>query len=263
MAEPKKLYMGPTSTQELINLLKADLAKKQDIIQFTVLPDPVDAVGRCYEYVGPTTMEFTNGHLYHSDGFLWTEVYKSGGRTWQVVLSLPPYSEADFETIYFVYEDGKVKGYIKGPEQMDLITTTNSWELVPSLPAWDSCKSDTIYFLVENGRLNGYVRNDNPSSEEDKWYELGGKVNFNELDNTPVINGINTKNEAEPDSPKEIELVATVQHYEAPSAGHAWEEDTPYMAEPVKARVNEIAFEAFTDEKLEQIYNDVSASMGG
>jgi len=159
MAEPKKLYMGPTSTQELINLIKADLAKKQDIIQFTVLPDPVEAVGRCYEYVGPTTMEFTNGHLYHSDGFTWTEVYKGqDGKTWQIVPSLPPYDSADFDTIYFVYKDGKVEGYIKGPEQMDLITTTNSWKLVSVLPAWDSCKSDTIYFIVENGRLNGYVR---------------------------------------------------------------------------------------------------------
>lgn len=69
-------YMSVSSTQELINLLKADLAKKQDIIQFTELPPPEQAVGRCYEYVGETTMQLTNGHIYHSDGFVWEEVYK-------------------------------------------------------------------------------------------------------------------------------------------------------------------------------------------
>ena len=68
-------FMGVTATQELINLLKADFAEKQDIIQFIEMPSPVSYVGRDIEYVGETNMEFTNGHFYHSNGFVWEEVY--------------------------------------------------------------------------------------------------------------------------------------------------------------------------------------------
>ena len=253
MADIKKLYMGPTSTQELINLIKADLAKKQDIIQFTKLPAPEDAVGRCYEYVGPTTMEFTNGHLYHSDGFTWEEVYKGqDGKTWQVVASLPPYDDADFDTIYFIYRDGKVEGYIKGPEQMDLITSTNTWKMVTNLPAWADARIDTLYLLLEGDTLKGCLKNPNTV---DEWYEMGGgKTNFNELENTPTINGLETKNTIDPRSPKELVLSTPVQKY--PDSAH-WDKDAVYPDEPTDIPVTELGLTAFTDTRLKELWEEV------
>ena len=247
MAEPKKLYMGPTSTQELINLLKADLAKKQDIIQFTVLPNPEDAVGRCYEYVGPTTMYFTNGHLYHSTGFEWEEIYKGlDGKSWQIVDALPSYADASFDLIYFVWEDGSIAGYIKGDEQMEKITSDHTWELTTSLPAWDTAKDDTIYFIPKDGRLSGFVKD---VSEEDSWYELGGKANFNELDNIPTVNGISLKNEAEPDEPKEVVITTPVHRH---MDDDAYDVDAPIEDEDVP--VHEVELTAISNEQIDEIW---------
>ena len=248
----KHKYMGPVATQELINLLKADFAKKQDIIQFVELPSPVSCVGRTYQYVGETNMYFQQGHFYHSNGFNWSEVYKGlDGKTWQIVQTVPFYETADFDTIYFVYkEDGKVEGYIKGPEKMDLITTTNSWKLVSALPAWNEATTDTIYFIIDRGRLQGFVKNE---AETDSWYELGGKVNYNELDNTPIINGIPTKNTLNPDEPTEIVLEGKIRKY--PDSVH-WDKDAVYPDEPETFPVNELYIKAFTDNEIEQLFDE-------
>ena len=101
--DKKNKYMGPVATQELINLVKADFAKKQDIIQYYSLPDPARNVGRVYWYVGETNRYYSKGHLYKSTGFEWVEVYKAlSGRTWDFVDSLPSYDNADFDTLYIV-----------------------------------------------------------------------------------------------------------------------------------------------------------------
>lgn len=112
----KNKYMGVTATQELINLIKADFAKKQDILQFIELPPVAQHVGRIYEYVGETTLHFVNGHFYRSTGFEWKEVYTAlDGRTWQYVTVLPSYDEADFATLYAVADEanGTFAVYIK------------------------------------------------------------------------------------------------------------------------------------------------------
>lgn len=102
----KNKFMGVTATQELINLIKADFAKKQGILQFLELPPAAQHVGRVYEYVGETTLHYTKGHFYKSTGFDWYEVYPSlGGRTWQYVTVLPAYDDADFVTLYAVADE--------------------------------------------------------------------------------------------------------------------------------------------------------------
>lgn len=167
---PKNKYMGVNSAQELINLLKADNAKKQDIVQFTEMPSPVDMVGRVVQYVGETSMEFANGHFYHSDGFKWDETYKGqDGKTWAVVVSVPSFADADYDTIYFVYEDGKMVGYLKGNTQMEKITSNSSWLLVRSLPAWATADPYVLYLLLDDGMLTGHVKD---PDNEGEWFEL-------------------------------------------------------------------------------------------
>ena len=169
---PKNKYMGVNSTQELINLLKADNAKKQDIVQFTEMPSPIEMVGRVVQYVGETGMEFTNGHFYHSDGFKWDETYKGqDGKTWAVVDAVPSFADADYDTIYFVYEDGRMAGYLKGDTQMEKITSNSSWLLVRSLPAWAAADPSVLYLLLDGGVLRGYVKD---PDNEGEWFEMAG-----------------------------------------------------------------------------------------
>lgn len=243
-------YMGVTSTQELINLLKADLAKKQDIIQFTELPPPEQAVGRCYEYVGETTMHFTNGHIYHSDGFVWSEVYKGlDGKTWQIVDTLPPFADADYDTLYFVWEDGKLTGYVKGDTKMEQVTSDKTWEINTTLPSWSDAEADTIYYIVEGDTLKGYVKN---PDEEDAWYEMGGgKENFNELENIPTVNGISLQNTVEPEEAKEVVIQTAIHKHDDDSA---YDEDALLVDHDVP--VHELELTALANAEIDQMFED-------
>lgn len=246
-------FMGVTATQELINLLKADFAKKQDIIQFVEMPSPVTYVGRTIEYVGETNLQFTNGHFYHSDGFNWTATYESlENKTWAIVDTLPSFSDADYNTIYFVKQGDMITGWVKGDTQMEPITSTSSWQLVTSLPPWATAKNDVLYLVLNGSTLTGCVKNPDVT---DDWYEMGGgKTNFNELDNIPTINGISLQNTVDPDSPKEVSLDATIQKY--PESQH-WDPDAVYPASATTLPVNEIELQAFTDDEIAQVIEDV------
>lgn len=250
MAEKIK-YMGVSSTQELINLLKADLAKKQDIIQFTELPPPEQAVGRCYEYVGETTMQFTNGHIYHSDGFVWEEVYKGlDGKTWQIVNTLPSFADASYDILYFVWEDGSLSGYVKGVDKMETVTSDKTWEVVTALPAWSSAESDTLYLVADGtDKLKLYVKN---PDEEDTWYELGGgKTNFNELENIPTVNGISLQNTVEPEEAKEVVIQSTIHKHDDDSA---YDEDALLVDHDVP--VHELELTALANAEIDLMFED-------
>lgn len=125
-------YMGATATQELINLVKADFAKKQDIIQYITLPDPANAVGRVYWYVGETNRYYSKGHLYKSTGFEWVEVYKAlSGRTWDFVDNLPAYDDADFDTLYIVPDlaHNTFALYLKGDNPDEFIALAENFKV--------------------------------------------------------------------------------------------------------------------------------------
>lgn len=244
-------YMSVSSTQELINLLKADLAKKQDIIQFTELPPPEQAVGRCYEYVGETTMQLTNGHIYHSDGFVWEEVYKGlDGKTWQIVATLPSFADASYDILYFVWEDGKLTGYVKGDTKMETVTSDKTWEVVTALPAWSSAESDTLYLLADGtDRIKLYVKNPDVT---DTWYEMGGgKTNFNELDNIPTVNGIPLQNTAEPDEAKEVVIQTAIHKHDDDSV---YDEDALLVDHDVP--VHELELTALANAEIDQMFED-------
>lgn len=115
----KARYLGRRSTQELINLTKSALMRKQNQMQFGIMPDPALLLGKVAQYVGATTARFTKGHLYRSTGTTWQEVYPGAGGEggWSVSGALPPYDEAEFGNIYFVEdEEGSYHGWVKGDD---------------------------------------------------------------------------------------------------------------------------------------------------
>lgn len=187
-------YMSVSSTQELINLLKADLAKKQDIIQFTELPPPEQAVGRCYEYVGETTMQRTNGHIYHSDGFVWEEVYSD--KTWEVVTALPAWSSAESGTLYLL-ADGtdKIKLYVKNPDVTDTWyemgggkTNFNELDNIPTvngIPLQNTAEPDEAKEVVIQSTVH---KHDDDSAYDEDALIVDHDVPVHELELTALAN---------------------------------------------------------------------------
>lgn len=244
MASKKIKFLGATGTQELINLLKADMRLKQDLLQFSEMPQPALYVGRVVQYVGKTNEKFTHGHFYKSSGYVWQEVYSSlSGKTWQLVDTLPPIADAEYDVLYFTANQYReLSGYVRGDEQYYELGTTREWVVVGTLPVWADARSDVIYFVVENNVLRGYVKDDDNA---DSFFELGGKVNYNEIDNTPTINGISTKNEEDKDAPKDVILNAVVKKYG---------DDGTYDEDGTDVPVNEMELHAFKDEEIAEMF---------
>lgn len=125
----KGKYLGKRSTQELINLTKSALMKKQNQMQFDLMPDPAMLLGKVIEYVGVTTSRFIKGHLYRSTGTMWHEVYPGAGGEggWFFTSALPPAEEAVHGQIYFTEdEEGVMHGYILGDDEEWLEVTTST-----------------------------------------------------------------------------------------------------------------------------------------
>ena len=109
--------------------------------------------------------------------------------------------------------------------------------------------------MLEGDTLKGCVKNPDVT---DEWYEMGGgRSNFNELDNIPSINGISLQNTVDPDQPKEVSLDAKVQKY--PDSAH-WDEHAVYPPTPDVVPVNELELKAFTDDEIQQVYDDVTGA---
>lgn len=253
----KNKYMGKTATQELINLIQDDFAKKQDIIQFVEMPSYVQFVGRTVQYVGETTAEFIQGHLYHSTGFAWTEVYKNlDGKTWQLTDTLPVWADAEFNVVYYVpNEYNELTAYIKKDAGgFYALGGNGSWVIVSTLPDWADARDDIIYFVDDGVALKLYIKDPNTT---DAWHELSGgsgTINYNELQNTPTINGKSTKNLADPSLPLDVKLEMKVKKY--PDSDH-YDPAAVYPATATDVPVDQIELEAFTDQEIEDLYNEV------
>lgn len=119
-------YLGVQGLNELVTLFKNDISKKQDIIQYIELPDPVRNVGKIFQYIGADTIAYKKGNFYYSNGLSWQLLNLGEGgeaaSSFEVVTALPMWEDADVSTLYFVVGDTNVlKGYIKNP------ATTDKW----------------------------------------------------------------------------------------------------------------------------------------
>lgn len=128
-------YMNQLRTQELITEIKRRLAKKQDIIQFMVMPTITsEMVGDVYQYIGDTTATYKNGDFY------------------RVVLN-PETLDPEYKQI--TYNKDEID---------ELIDAAGHFEVVEELPTTD-IKTNVIYLVPKKKTLDGYV-----DSTDDSFY---------------------------------------------------------------------------------------------
>ena len=171
-------YLGVQGLEELIILAKNGLAKKADVLQFDVMPDPIKYIGKVVQYVGVSDVAFTRGHFYYSNGIKWTEENISGNQTTQIemVTVLPTWANADPQILYILKDttDKKMSLYVKNPSVNDswfTVETSGSFAVVDALPQWAEADPSTIYFKADGNILTGYIKK---TGTIGAWYTLDG-----------------------------------------------------------------------------------------
>lgn len=171
-------YLGVQGLEELIILAQNGLAKKADILQFDVMPDPIKYIGKVVQYIGVSDVVFTRSHFYYSNGIKWTEENISGGQTTQIemVTVLPSWVNADPQILYILKDttDKKMGLYVKNPSVNDswfTVESSGSFAVVAVLPQWADADSHTIYFKADGNILTGYIKK---TGTIGAWYTLGG-----------------------------------------------------------------------------------------
>ena len=172
-------YLGVQGLEELIILTKNNLAKKADVLQFDVMPDPTKYIGKIVQYVGVSDISFTRSHFYYSNGAKWTEENASDEHTLKIemVTALPSWADSDPQVLYILKNaaDITMSFYVKNPSVDGAWFTVEksvSFVVVASLPQWADADSSIIYFKANGNDLVGYIKN---TSTIDAWYTFGEK----------------------------------------------------------------------------------------
>jgi hypothetical protein len=166
-------YLGVQGLEELIILAQNGLAKKADVLQFDVMPDPIKYIGKVVQYVGVSDVSFTRSHFYYSNGIKWTDEQAT---QIEMVTALPSWVNADPQTLYILKDttDKKMGLYVKNPSVNDswfTVETSGSFAVVDTLPQWSDADSSTIYFKANGNILTGYIKK---TGTIGAWYTLGG-----------------------------------------------------------------------------------------
>ena len=171
-------YLGVQGLEELIILAQNGLAKKADVLQFDVMPDPIKYIGKVVQYVGTSDVSFTRSHFYYSNGIKWTEENISGKQTTQLemITALPSWVNADPQILYILKDtmNKKMGLYVKNPSVNDswfTVETSGSFAVVATLPQWADADPSTIYFKADGNILTGYIKK---TGTIGAWYALGG-----------------------------------------------------------------------------------------
>lgn len=171
-------YLGVQGLEELIILTKNNLAKKADVLQFDVMPDPTEYIGKIVQYVGVSDISFTRSHFYYSNGTKWTEENTSGEPPKiEMVTALPSWVDSDPQVLYILKNpaDITMNFYVKNPSVNGAWFTVEksvSFAVVASLPQWADADSSIIYFKANGNDLVGYIKN---IYTIDAWYTFGEK----------------------------------------------------------------------------------------
>lgn len=171
-------YLGVQGLEELIILTKNNLAKKADALQFDVMPDPTEYIGKIVQYVGVSDISFTRSHFYYSNGTKWTEENASGEPPKiEMVTALPSWVDSDPQVLYILKNaaDITMNFYVKNPSVNGAWFTVEksaSFVVVASLPQWTDADSSIIYFKANGNDLVGYIKN---IYTTDAWYTFGEK----------------------------------------------------------------------------------------
>ena len=171
-------YLGVQGLEELIILAQNGLAKKADVLQFNVMPDPIKYIGKVVQYIGVSDVSFTRSHFYYSNGVKWTEENISGEQATQIEIgtALPSWVDADPQILYILKDttDKKMGLYVKNPSVVDswfTVESSGSFAVVAALPQWADADSSTIYFKADGNILTGYIKK---AGTIGAWYTLGG-----------------------------------------------------------------------------------------
>lgn len=183
MSAPIIKYLGEAGTRELITLIKADLARKEELSKFTTMPLAADHIGRIVQYIGATVPLYTKGYFYYSDGAVWTQINvqpaTQGSGGFEVVDVLPAWSTADPDKVYYVKDGTVLTGYIKEPATANVWysleggASTYKFEIVTSLPSWALANANIVYFIPDGDNLVGYIKN---VSQSGKFYVINKEV---------------------------------------------------------------------------------------
>ena len=171
-------YLGVQGLEELIILAQNSIAKKADVMQFDVMPDPIKYIGKIIQYVGISDVSFTRSHFYYSNGIKWTEENISGDQATQIemVTALPSWVIADPQILYILKDttDKKMGLYVKNPSVNDswfTVESGGSFAIVAVLPQWADASPRMIYFKADGNILTGYIKK---TGTIGAWYTLGG-----------------------------------------------------------------------------------------
>ena len=171
-------YLGVQGLEELIILAQNSIAKKADVMQFDVMPDPIKYIGKVVQYVGVSDVSFTRSHFYYSNGIKWTEENMSGGQTTQIemITALPAWVNADPQILYILKDstDNTMSLYVKNPSAADswfTVESGGSFAIVAVLPQWADASPRMIYFKADGNILTGYIKK---TGTIGAWYTLGG-----------------------------------------------------------------------------------------
>lgn len=161
-------YLGPIGLTELINLIQADFQKKQDWIQFPIMPPAVEYTGKVVQFTGITDGNYTKGFFYYSTGLEWTLVNVVSAV--EVVGTLPAFDTAENGILYYQTSDSGL--YTKGATTWLNITggDTTAFEIVAALPEWTAASPKRFYIVVDGDNATMYAR----GAVVGKWYQLGG-----------------------------------------------------------------------------------------
>lgn len=244
-------YLGIDGLERLIDLTQNELAARQTWIQFPDMPPAEKSPGKVVQYTGITNNKYTKGYFYQSNGSSWQQVSVTSA----IVFCkdrLPSWVLAEPGVIYFVatenatyLKDNETEGHwfnlTEGKE------AGSTFKVVNKLPTWLEASDKIIYLLIKDNTnyVIGYIK----SEETGKYLCLGGSggtVNYNELENTPTINGISTVNKENPSKPKNVELNVLHKGYK----GVEYDEDGENIP------VNELELMALNDSRIIEMFED-------
>lgn len=164
-------YMNEARTQELINFVKADLAKKQSKIQYSTMPTLTDDnitsfTGILVQYIGTTNADYTNGDFYVADStdpddLKWIKV--SYNKTeidaaiaaaghFLAVATLPA-TNIKTNTIYLIPKTETVTGYSSGTSEPLYESTGTTAE--PKFNKYSYNPDSTMLVYVYDSEVTG------------------------------------------------------------------------------------------------------------
>lgn len=113
--EPKQIdYFGGRRVydkESVDELLNEQLAEKQDLLCFKVMPPANENVNRCVQFIGVSDLNYKYGFFYRSDGIKWRQVNVTDALV--ICEELPEWDEARSDVLYYVVPERML--YIKNP----------------------------------------------------------------------------------------------------------------------------------------------------